>query len=77
MQQTSDTPTSTMWLIPEEVLLMILHHRMRSSAPGHLNNVLEMGRQFQNIRNETEISGTERDFENVFSEPIVSAYSDF
>lgn len=56
---------------------MILHHRMRSSAPGHLNNVLEMGRQFQNIRNETEISGTERDFENVFSEPIVSAYSDF
>ena len=51
MQQTPDTPSSAMSVLPNEVLLMILLHTMRSDKPVHLEDFWRLGRLLQNIRN--------------------------
>lgn len=61
MQQNSDTPSSSISRIPNEILLVIFVHTMRSDVPVHLEHFLRLGRQFQKIRNgnDTESSVTE------------------
>lgn len=55
MQQTSDTLFSTMSLIPNEILSMILHHTMRSDTPAHLEDFVQLGRRLQDMRSEHDL----------------------
>lgn len=78
MQQTSDTPSSDISRIPDEILWMILLHTMRSDVPVHLEHLLRLGRRFHNIRhgNDTQNPGTHPcKVDNTFSESGVSACS--
>lgn len=61
MQQTSDTPFSSISCIPDEILLMILRRTMRSDVPVYSEHFLKLGRQLQDIRNanDTESLGTD------------------
>lgn len=79
MQQTSDARSSTMSLIPSELLSMILLHTMRSRTPVHLERFLQLGRQFQNIRqgNDPQNPGTDSSVvENSFPESNAFACSE-
>ena len=61
MQQISDTPSSSISCIPNEIVLMILRHTMRSDVPVYLDHFWKLGRQLQEIRNgnDTECSETD------------------
>lgn len=74
MQQSSDTPSLTMFLIPGEILSKILVYTMRSDMPVDLDHFLRLGRRFQTRSgNDGEESETDSDS---YEEPDASVCSE-
>lgn len=77
MQQISDTPSSSMSCVSNEILSMILHYTMRSDMPVHLEHFVQLGRRYQDIRKkekDTQTPGADfREIESRFSESSIGS----